>query len=315
MVYAAHVYGMGMMNVLPGKGNESMVEILEKEAKNILTPQRSGSLASGPYPFTHACSSYVGCGFGQTTCGMYCYAQYLPNWLFRDVRGDWGQAIQVKTNAAQLLEQALSSMKPEKRKQLRIFMSSSTDPYQPIERRYQITRQCLDVFARFQDLDLLLIQTRSPLAARDIALFQQIPYAFVSVTIETNDQQYLKQLKGGPMLEKRWELVQAASASGVPTQIAVSPCLPYRDGEAFGQRLLHSGARRIVVDTMIDGDGSQGKRTAHSPFALSKPGWRDTSHAHRLYNYLCEKAHGTDVAIGWSTAGFSGIAPRSQTLF
>jgi len=54
-------------------------------------------------------------------------------------------------------------------------MSGATDPYQPIEREYRITQQCLEVFARILTLDLLLIQTRSPLAERDLPLILQIP--------------------------------------------------------------------------------------------------------------------------------------------
>jgi hypothetical protein len=51
-------------------------EIVQKEAASLLTPQRKGFLASDPHPFTHALSGYVGCGFGQTMCGLYCYAQF-----------------------------------------------------------------------------------------------------------------------------------------------------------------------------------------------------------------------------------------------
>jgi DNA repair photolyase len=287
-----------------------IVEVFLKEANSILTPQRHGFLATGPYPFTHALSGYIGCGFGQTTCGLYCYAQFLPNWHFRGFAAAWGQAVQVKTNAAQLLAKALRTMKPEVRQRLRIFMSSTTDPYQPVERHHQITQQCLKVFADYDDLDLLIVQTRSPLAARDLPLLQQIPYAWLSVTIETDDQSYLKHLKGGPQLEKRWELVQAARACGVHTQITVSPCLPYTGIEQFGQRLLQSGAHRLVVDTATDGDGANGQRTARSPFAKAEPDWNNTSHARQLYHYLCEKADGRDLSVGWSSAGFCGIVPR-----
>ncbi len=226
----------------------------------------------------------------------------------------WGQAVQVKTNAAQLLEHALQSMRPEQRQTLRIFMSSTTDPYQPIERRYEITRQCLEVFACYHDLDLLVIQTRSPLAARDLTLLQQIPYAWLSVTIETDEQAYLRQLKGGPPLEKRWELVRSAHAHGVHTQITVSPCLPYSHKETFGQRLLDSTAQRLVIDTVIDGDGSGGKRTARSMFAQTTSDWHETTRAHQLYDYLLERADKLDLAVGWSNAGFCGIAPHRPTI-
>ncbi len=261
------------------------MEINVKEAKSILTPQHSGFLATGPYPFTHALSGYVGCGFGQTTCGQYCYAQFLPNWTFSGFSAPWGQAVQVKTNAAQLLDKALSAMKPAIRQKLRIFMSSTTDPYQPLERIYQVTRQCLEVFACYQDLDLLVIQTRGPLAERDLPLLLHIPYAWLSITIETNGQSYLK---------------------------TVSPCLPYTSVEEFGLQLLHSGAHRLIVDTMMDGDGSGGKRTARSPFAQAEPTWARTSHAHRLYDHLCEKAgEAADYGKGLplSTKRFATLTP------
>src|SRR5260370_23287365 len=138
-------------------------------------------------------------------------------------------------------------MRAKAPQKLSIFMSSTTDPYQPIERKYEITRHCLEVFAQYQDLDLLVIQTRSPLAERDLSLLLQIPYAWLSVTIETDDHAYLKGLKGGPPLSKRWELVRVASTRGIPTQITVSPCLPYTGVEEFIQQLFSSCARRLIL--------------------------------------------------------------------
>jgi DNA repair photolyase len=287
------------------------VQTLLKDATSILTPQQSGFLASPSHPFTHALSGYLGCAYGQTTCGLYCYAQYLPNWQFRGFSAGWGEAVQVKTNAPALLDKALRTMKPAVRRGLRIFMSSTTDPYQPLERRHEVTRRCLEVFARYPDLDLLIVQTRAPLAARDLPLLSSIPYAWLSVTIETDDQAYLTGLRGGPPLERRWALVRAAADCGVPAQITVSPCLPFSDVERFGQRLLASGARRIVVDTPVDGDGAGGGRTERSPFARAEPRWRDTTPAHHLYNWLAECAQAAGVALGWSTAGFCGIPPRT----
>jgi DNA repair photolyase len=287
------------------------MQVALKEAKSILTPQRNGFLAEGLYPFTHALSAYVGCGFGQTTCGLYCYAQFLPNWSFSGFTAAWGEAVQVKTNAATLLDETLAKMKSEARRKLRIFMSSTTDPYQPLENTHQMTRQCLEVFARYSDLDLLVVQTRSPLAERDLPLLQSLPYAWLSVTIETDDSAYLKRLKGGPQLEKRWNLVRKTSESGIHTQITVSPCLPYTDVEAFGQRLLNSGVQRIVVDTVVDGDGSGGERTARSLFAKTEQNWKETTKAHILYEYLREHASTGKIEIGWSNAGFCGIAPRT----
>src|SRR5260370_17447867 len=79
---------------------DAAMEITQKEAKSILTPQHTGALAARPYPFTHALSGYVGCGFGQTTCGLYSYAQFLPNCSFSRFTTPCGPPIPVETNAA-----------------------------------------------------------------------------------------------------------------------------------------------------------------------------------------------------------------------
>ena len=284
------------------------MDVTSTPAKSILTPQTGGLLASRPYPFTHSLSPYTGCAYGQTTCGLYCYAQFLPNWVHQPDGAAWGSAVRVKENAAALLDAALGGMSAARRRHLRIFMASTTDPYQPLEARYRVTRQCLEVFARYADLDLLMVQTRGPLAARDFDLLEQIPYAWLSVTVETDDEQLLRQLKGGPPVGKRLALVEAAAGRGIKTQVAVSPCLAYTPD--FARRLLATGARRFVVDTLVEGDGGRGARTARSPFAAVYPHWRDQAAARELYE--CLGAAGAEA--GWSAAGFCGIPPRVQQL-
>ena len=185
-------------------------------------------------------------------------------------------------------------------------MSPVTDPYQPIERKLRLTRRCLEVFARYDDLDLLLIQTRGPAVVDDLDLIAAIPYAWLGMTIETDrfDLPY------GPTkshIERRLEAVKRAVARGVRTQIAVSPCLPYSG--AFAERLLETGAQRIVIDTFAIGDGSRGKRTASSPFAaLADYDWRDDDIAISLYHQL--SAYHDQVE--WSGPGFAGIPARQM---
>jgi len=275
------------------------------EAKSILTAQSAGFLASAPYPFTHTLSAYTGCGFGRTTCGLYCYAQFMPNWTFHSAGQAWGDAVRVKTNAAELLDHALRTMDAKRRQRLRIFMSSTTDPYQPLEVTHRITRQCLEVFARYVDLGLLVIQTRSPVAARDFDLLDRIPYAWLSVTVETDDQELLRSLRGGPPLARRFALVREAWQRGLNVQIAVSPCMPYT--ERFAAALADSGASRVIVDTCVDGDGAGGQRTARSPYAAAVTSWEETAPAQALLQQLV--ALGVDAS--WSAAGFCGIPSRT----
>jgi DNA repair photolyase len=284
-----------------------MNRVSTRQVKSILTEQKGGFLVSRPYPFTHSLSPYTGCGFGKTTCGQYCYAQFLPNWTHHSGDADWGEAVSVKDNAAAVLDETLKRMGASKRCTLRILLAPTTDPYQPIDATYQITRQCLEVFARYPDLDLLLMQTRSPLTLRDFDLLQQIPYAWLSVTVETDDQGVITRLGGGPTIKKRLELVHLAAEQGIPAQIAVSPCLPYTPD--FAEALLSSGARRFIVDSFVAGDGSRGRRTANSPLAQRAWfDWRDETPALALYETL--KARGAEVA--WSTVGFCSIPPRYQ---
>jgi DNA repair photolyase len=288
------------------------MQLSQRDAKSILTEQTAGFLIDGEFPFTHSLSPYTGCAFGNTTCGLYCYAAHLPSWTYRPPHMKpftWGQAVEVKTNAAALLAVELRKMPSARRQLLRIFMSSSTDPYQPIEKEQHVTQQLLRVFTQYKDLDLLIVQTRSPLAERDLALMANIPYLWLSITIETDDQASLTALKGGPPIAKRLALARKAVAMGIKVQITVSPCLPYTDAHAFTQTLLDTGAQRFVVDTFKSGDGSNGGRTSRSGYAKITPDWESEENGSALYEQLVS----ADVDVGWSSEGFCGI-PYRNTL-
>lgn len=137
---------------------------------------------------------------------------------------------------------------------------------------------------------------------RDLDLLQRLPYVWLSITVETDNLEVVRRLGGGPTIDRRFEVVRTAAKAGVPVQIVVSPCLPYTPD--FADRLASSGARRIVVDDFMEGDGSGGKRTASSPFASSAGyDWHDSQPARDLY----EKLRQSDVEVGWSAAGFCSI--------
>lgn len=280
------------------------MRLATRRATRILTPQRGGFLRAGPWPFTHSLSWSAGCGLGKTYCGRYCYAQHLPNWTFSREEGeDWGEAVIVKENAAALLDEELARAGSVGRRGMRLFMSTVSDPWQPVERRLRLTRQCLAVFARYPDIDLLLLQTRSPTVLDDAAAIAALPGAWLGMTLETDRGD----LDGGPTagaIRQRLAAVRDLTAAGVRVQLAVAPCLPHSAG--FADLLMTSGAQRFVVDTFSAGDGSQGARTAGSPFAAQTDfDWRDERPARRLYDRL----HLAGAEVGWSAAGFAGIPP------
>jgi DNA repair photolyase len=195
---------------------------------------------------------------------------------------------------------------------LAIFMSSATDPYQGVERRWRLSRSCLEVFTEFPP-GLLMVQTRSPLVADDFPLLAALgEHCWLSFTLETDRDDVRRVLTPRcPSIAHRLETIRAAQAAGLNVQIAVSPCFPYSSVEQFGSLLVELG-QRVVVDTYTSGDGQGGKRTARTgiggQYAAHGWGdWRSEEAGRALYSWL-EEAIGERA--GWSQAGFSQMARR-----
>lgn len=201
--------------------------------------------------YTHSLNPYTGCSFGCT----YCYVRQMPVSLFR--KGEWGVWVDVKQEAASLLRKELRRAKSKG--PVTIFMSSSTDPYQPAEYKEKVTRSMLEVMVE-EPPDFLLVQTRSPLVRRDLdLLFQLKDRVRVSMTVETDLEAVRRQFTpNAPPIPARLKTLQLLAEAGVPTQAAIAPVLP--SSEAFPEK-LRSLVNRICVDDYFMGDGSGGKRT------------------------------------------------------
>lgn len=221
-------------------------EIFYKNPKTILN--KGTGFLSG---YSHSLNPYTGCSFG---CS-YCYVRQMPVSLFRE--GEWGDWVDVKNGAANLLKKELQ--KAKKKGKVTIFMSSSTDPYQPIEYKEKVTRSLLEVMVE-EPSDFLLVQTRSPLVRRDIDLFQQLGEKVrISMTIETDLESIRKAFTpSAPPVNARLKTLQMLKDAHVPTQATITPVLPSSD--AFPE-LLKSLVERVCVDDYFMGDGSGGKRT------------------------------------------------------
>ncbi|KQL52556.1 DNA photolyase [Heyndrickxia shackletonii] len=221
-------------------------DILYKNPKTILN-KGTGYLSG----YTHSLNPYTGCSFG---CS-YCYVRQMPVSLFRE--GEWGEWVDVKNGAADLLKKELQRAK--KKGDVTIFMSSSTDPYQPIEYKEKVTRSLLEVMVQ-DPPDFLLVQTRSPLVRRDIDLFQQMGEKVrISMTIETDLESVRKHFTpGAPPVNARLKTLQMLKDAGIPTQATIAPVLP--SSEAFPE-ILKTLVQRVCVDDYFMGDGSGGKRT------------------------------------------------------
>lgn len=201
--------------------------------------------------YSHSLNPYSGCSFA---CS-YCYVRQMPISTFRSE--EWGTWVDIKQDAAAVLQKELRKAKQKGR--VTIFMSSSTDPYQPIEHKEKVTQSLLQ--AMLDDPpDFLLVQTRSPLVRRDIPLLKQFGSKVrVSMTVETDLEHVRKRFSpSAPPIAARLKTLQLLAEAGIATQAAIAPVLP--SSEQF-PAMLHGLVPRVCIDDYFMGDGSGGKRT------------------------------------------------------
>lgn len=182
---------------------------------------------------------YRGCEFG---C-KYCYARYTHEFMeLRDPLA-FERLIFLKQNAAWLLEQELRKIDPADE----IALGTATDPYQPIERRAEITRSLLEVFARRQGHHLGIV-TKSTLIARDIDLLTEIAQRntlTVHLTITTPNAELARLLEPrAPRPDLRFQTVKRLRDAGIRTGILCCPLLP---GITDTQEALNEMARRAAA--------------------------------------------------------------------
>jgi DNA repair photolyase len=171
--------------------------------------------------FETSVNPYRGCEHG---C-VYCYARPTHEYLGFSSGTDFESRIMVKTDAPALLEDELSSRKWRPQT---IVMSGVTDPYQPIERKLQITRSCLEVLARFRNP--IGIITKNRLVTRDtdvLSNLAQFSCAAVNISVTSLDeslQRVLEPRTSPP--HARLEAMAKLHDAGVPVGVMVAPIIP-----------------------------------------------------------------------------------------
>lgn len=240
-----------------------MADITYKQASAILS-KASGFI----HAFDYTLNPYSGCAFA---C-HYCYAAFFAPTQAQ--QASWGQWVQVKENALTLLQKKRRRPLLDKT----IYISSVTDPYQPIERQLELTRALLIELANYHRVRVV-IQTRSPLVVRDIDVLEQFDYARVNMTVTTDDEEVRKAFEPlCPSNDQRLDAIATVAAAGVETCITMTPLLPLRDALSFAQRLAATGVQRFVVQDFhasrsrfVAGTGAVARRL------LAERGW-DAEH-------------------------------------
>ena len=193
------------------------VEYFTLAAKSLL----NRCVSNRALPFTWTINPYRGCEFA---C-KYCYARYTHEFMEMRDGIDFEQKIYVKQHAAGLLRHELHKVKPKEA----ISLGAATDPYQPAERRYEVTRGILEEFSRHRGFELGII-TKSNLVVRDIDLLTAIAKTnllSVHVTITTLNTDLARILEPrAPRPDLRVEAVRALATAGLRVGLSCSPVLP-----------------------------------------------------------------------------------------
>ena len=237
----------------PKTKERANVEYFALESKSALNRESSGRM-----PFDWTLNPYRGCEFG---C-KYCYARYTHEFMEMWDGVDFERKIYAKINAPILLRAEIARARDRGQS---IALGTATDPYQPSENQFEITRRMLEVFAGFEGLDLH-ITTKSVLILRDLDLLRQIANRNrfgVHLTITTTDERLARLLEPkAPPPAKRLEAVERLAAAGIPVSVNAMPILPgitdhpealeelVRQAAAAGARSIHGNVLFLMPSAM-----------------------------------------------------------------
>lgn len=195
-------------------------------------------------------ASHEGCSF--------CYARQFQSFIGMGAEDEFQNHILLKTNAAEALEAQLASMarrmggRPENVGPSigAVAIGTATDPYQPIEGKAGITRECLKVLAKYRVPTT--ITTRSPLILRDADLLAEMNLTSVNISINTTDAELTRKLEPAtPPPARRLGTVRALAESGIRAGVFIAPMLPYlTDSEESLEALVASAQEHRAAFAM-----------------------------------------------------------------
>ena len=214
------------------------VDVVEQPAKSVIN-------AVTGMPFKWSINPYRGC---YHQC-RFCYARRTHKYLEQDGVQAWGSRIYVKVNAPAVVrtELAKRSWKHEQ-----VAVGTVTDPYQPLEGTYRLTRGILEALADYRTPAALI--TRSPLVVRDIDVLQrlaEVAGVSVSISIATLDEKLARDIE--PTVappRQRLRAVTMLAEAGITANVALAPILPRitdtpENVEAVVQAAREAGAAKV----------------------------------------------------------------------
>ena len=206
-------------------------QVNEIQCKSILT--RSGLPES-----QYSINPYLGCQIG---C-IYCYAVFMKRWSHHNE--PWGFFIDVKVNAPEVLRKEIKSSIPGV-----TLLSSVTDPYQPLERKYLLTRRILEILLE-NDWPTAIL-TKSSLVTRDQDLFMRFSNVNVGMTISGLREEVRKIFEplSSPYADRVNALKQMHD-NGIKTYVFIGPILPFFTDPVEVYRQVRGKVDDIMIETL-----------------------------------------------------------------
>jgi DNA repair photolyase len=215
---------------------EHLIKLNVIEPKSVLNAWGMGGFTLNPY---------TGCTVGCAYC-------YVPHMRHNQLEArKWGTYVDIKEGAVELLNRQLARLK----KPTSIFMSTATDPYQPVEERYQITRRMLEVFERHPQ-HALFILTKQALVERDSDILVRLPRVAVGMSISVMDDALARLIEPwAPATSERLALIGRLVNRSIPTYILWAPVIvPAQMSEAFIHNsvaaIAQTGTGALSFDTL-----------------------------------------------------------------
>lgn len=198
---------------------------------------RASSILNKSKIYDYCLNPYTGCQFN---C-RYCYARLFIR-RFSGHKEPWGEFVDVKINAPELLKKQVIRARKGK-----VWVSSVTDPYQFLEKKHELTRQCLKELAKSQFP--VVIQTKSELVLRDLDLIQEFEDIEVGFTITTDDERVAKLFEPhASPVKQRLMALEKIQAQGIRTFAFIGPILPGSPEKLVA--LLEGKTDNVLIDRM-----------------------------------------------------------------
>ena len=210
---------------------------LKKLKWNIsLIESRSVLSKTGISCFDYVINCYRGCSFG---C-LHCYASFMKK--FTGHKENWGDFVDVKINAVEVLKKEIKKVNRG-----RVFLSSVTDPYLPLEAKFRLTRGVIECLIG-TDFEVTIL-TRSPLVTRDIDVFRKLKSVEVGLSVPTDREDIRKIFEpNATPISSRIKALRKLKEEGIRTYAFIAPLLPLNPENLAS--LLNPVADYVMLDNL-----------------------------------------------------------------